>query len=205
MKHGFTLIEMLVVIGIIAVLTGASIAGFASVRRAAERTRATELCHQVKTALESIWSEDGVWPKKIREKSNAADSMLDAEVAYVLASKGKMALTYDSDSKKTTGIDRFGILSPWGADYVKRRGGSVSLSSKVAGGATIQDHLLRFKVDLDGDGIIDGAQVGGESVNIRATVAVWCAGKDGKMKAYKQGLKSDDIYSWTPGQAVNVK
>ena len=205
MKKGFTLIEMLIVIGIIAALTGASIAGFASVRRSAERTRARELVAQVKTALEAIWDTDGVWPKVLREKQGASDSMLDEEAAYVLASRNKLALTYDSSSKKTTGADRFGVLTPWGADAVKRRGQSASLSTHVDGKSTIKDHILRFKLDLDGDGIIDGADVGGESVNIRAHVAVWCAGRDGIMKPYKQGLKSDDVYSWTPGQTVNVK
>lgn len=204
MKRAFTLIEMLVVIGIIVILVGASLAGFGAMRKSAERARARELCLQVKTALESIWDADGIWPKTIRQKSSAADSVLDEEVAYELARRGKMALTYDDDSQKTTGVDRFGILSPWGMDAVKNRGSSASLSTSV-GNATVKDHLLRFKVDLDGDGVIDGATVGGESVNIRATVAVWCAGRDGKMEGYHKGVKSDDIYTWVPGQTVNVK
>ena len=203
MKKGFTLVEMLVVIGIIAILSGASVAGFSKMRASAERAKAQELCSQVKTALESIWADDGVWPKTIRDKSSAADSILDEEVAYVLAKRGKMSLTYDSQStsRKTTGLDRFGILSPWGADAVRRKGGDVSLSTRV-GKKTLKDHLLRFKVDLDGDGIVNGASVGGESIDIRATVAVWCAGKDGEMKPYRKGLKSDDVYSWLPGQEV---
>lgn len=204
MKRAFTLIEMLVVIGIIVILVGASLAGFGAMRKSAERARARELCLQVKTALESIWDADGIWPKTIRQKSSAADSVLDEEVAYELARRGKMALTYDDASRKTTGVDRFGILSPWGMEAVKNRGSSASLSTSV-GDATVKDHLLRFKVDLDGDGVIDGASVGGESVNIRATVAVWCAGKDGKMEGYHKGVKSDDIYTWAPGHTVNVK
>lgn len=204
MKRAFTLIEMLVVIGIIVILVGASLSGFGAMRKSAERARARELCLQVKTALESIWDADGIWPKVIRQKSSAADSVLDEEVAYELAKRGTMALTYNDDSQKTTGIDRFGILSPWGMEAVKNRGSSASLSTSV-GDATVKDHLLRFKVDLDGDGVIDGASVGGESVNIRGTVAVWCAGKDGKMESYHKGVKSDDIYTWAPGQTVNVK
>ena len=204
MKKAFTLIEMLVVIGIIAVLTGASIAGFSNMRKSADRARASELCSQVKTAFEAIWDADGVWPKTIRSKSSVADSIIDEDVAYVLASRGMMSLTYDSSAKKTTGIDRFGILSPWGADAMKRTGSGASLSTRC-GKATLRDHLLRFKVDLDGDGVIDGASVGGEAIDIRATVAVWCAGKDGVMKTYTQGLKSDDVYTWTPGQTKNVK
>lgn len=202
MKRAFTLIEMLIVIGIIAVLTAASLAGFSSMRKSAERAKARELCLQVKTALEAIWNADGVWPKKLREKSSGADSKLDDEAAYVLASRGMLTLTHSGG--RVTGLDRFGIVTPWATEVIKRTGSSSSLSTPV-GKATIQDHILRFKLDLDGDGIIDGANIGGESIDIRATAAVWCCGKDGKMETYKKGLKSDDIYTWTPGQTKNVK
>lgn len=205
MKNAFTLIEMLVVIGIIAVLTGASVAGFAHVRKTAENARARELVTQVKTALEAIYDADGMWPKTIREKSAAADSIIDPKVAYVLGTKKTYTVTYSDASKSSTGLDRFGILTPWGADVVKRTGQSASLSTGVNGGGTVQDHLLRFKVDYDGDGIIEGAMVGGQTLNIRAHAAVWCAGRDGKMLPYSKGVRSGGIYSWTPGQTVDAK
>ena len=205
MKRAFTLIEMLVVIGIIAVLTGASVAGFAHVRKTAENARARELVSQVKTALEAIYESDGMWPKTIRETSAASDSILDQYAAYVLGAKKTYSVTYNSGSKTSVGLDRFGILTPWGADVVKRAGQSASLSTSVNGGGSVQDHLLRFKVDYDGDGLIEGASVGGQSVNIRAHAAVWCAGKDGKILPYQKGVRSGGIYSWTPGQTVDAK
>ena len=70
-------------------------------------------------------------------------------------------------------------------------------------GGTVDDHILRFAIDYDGDGIIEGANVGGETIDIRATAAVWCCGKDGKIEAYSQGLRRDDVYSWTKGQTQN--
>ena len=76
---------------------------------------------------------------------------------------------------------------------IKAKGTSAALSDKVAGGGTIQDHRLRYAVDLDGDGIIEGANIGGESVNIRATAAVWCRGPKGVL-----------IKSWTDGQTKDV-
>ena len=51
MKKGFTLIEMLVVIGIIAVLVGASIGGFSAMTRTAERAKCQELVSNVATVL----------------------------------------------------------------------------------------------------------------------------------------------------------
>lgn len=43
MKKGFTLVEMLVVIGIIVILLGASIGGFSKMTKSAERAKAREL------------------------------------------------------------------------------------------------------------------------------------------------------------------
>ena len=61
-KTGFTLIEMLVVIGIIAVLMGALLAGFGHVTRSAQNARATETVHNVAGALEKMLLEKGRWP-----------------------------------------------------------------------------------------------------------------------------------------------
>ena len=44
----------------------------------------------------------------------------------------------------------------------------------------------------------------GETIRVRATAAVWCAGKDGRLENYRDGLKSDDVYSWTVGQTRGV-
>ena len=46
---------------------------------------------------------------------------------------------------------------------------------------------------------------GGETVDIRATAAVWCCGKDGVIEAYAIGLRKDDVYSWTVGQTKEVR
>ena len=72
-------------------------------------------------------------------------------------------------------------------------------------GGTIQDHVLRYALDLDGDGVIESVPIGGETVNIRATAAVWCCGKDGVIEAYSTGLRKDDVYSWTVGQTKEVQ
>ena len=103
-----------------------------------------------------------------------------------------------------SGADRLGIVTPWAATAIKRAGASASLGTAV-GSMTVDDHILHYALDLDGDGIIEGASVGGESVDVRATVIVWCAGKDGYMEPYSRGIKEDDVYSWGPGQTKQVK
>jgi prepilin-type N-terminal cleavage/methylation domain-containing protein len=201
MKKGFSLVEMLVVIGIIAVLIGASIGAYSKMTAGAERAKCQELVSNTATALTVLFQKEGVWPRVLRSQGSS-DGELDASAALPLAKY--MSLTTNSDGSQLSGLDRFGIVSPWAAAVIKRKGSSASVSDKV-GDVTVKDHILHYALDLDGDGIIDGASVGGESVAVRATAIVWCCGKDGKMEEYSKGIRSDDVYSWTKGQTQNVK
>lgn len=210
MKKAFTLIEMLVVIGIIVVLMGASLAGFSKMRASAEKAKAQELVSQAATSLSAIFTADGVWPQVIREHSEG-DGLIDKKVAYQIAKRGMMSITYDASRKEATGLDRWGVVSPWATEALKKadKGATDSLvvgTDKTGRRRTVKDHTLRFKVDLDGDGVIDGVSVSGagETIRVRATAAVWCAGKDGRLENYRDGLKSDDVYSWTVGQTRGV-
>ena len=215
MKKGFTLIEMLVVIAIITILIGASIGGYSKMTKSAERAKAQELVSNAATALGVYFQQEGVWPKRILSEGQT-DGRLDDKVAYILAKKGLFSLT--TQSGKLAGLDQFGIISPWARQAVKRAGSGASLSTKIPGTqSTVQDHILHFAIDPNGDGIIKGASVGGASINVRATAIVWCGGKDGVVDPYpyagggqqKSGNSSsssrlDDIYSWTPGQTKDV-
>ena len=202
--EGFTLIEMLVVLGIIGVLIGATIGGYTGIKKAAERTRVQELVNNTATALTALYNKEGVWPRKLRTEGQT-DGKLTEDVAYALASGNYMSLSYDESSKQLTGYNRLGIVTPWAEAVIKRKGTAATKGDKIQSGGTIEDHILHFALDLDGDGIIEGASVGGESINIRATAAVWCGGKDGKIEKYSAGRKKDDVYSWAYGQTVNVK
>ena len=213
MKKGFTLIEMLVVIGIIAVLVGASIGGFSAMTRTAERAKCQELVSNVATALTVMFQQEGVWPKRLA-KDGATDGQLDADAAYAFVSGSTKYLSLSASGGRLTGIDRFGIVSPWASALLKRKGASASLSDVVSAGPngsmTVKDHILHYALDLDGDGIIQGASVGNQTIDVRATAIVWCGGKDGFVSPYPyagggKGGKNDDVYSWTPGQTKNVR
>jgi len=217
-RQGFTLVEMLVVIGIIAVLIGASLAGFTKMTRSADRAKAQELVSNVATALTALYQKEGNWPKRLAV-NGSSDGELDANAAIPLAKGGYISLTTTGSGQnmKLAGTDRFGIITPWALATVKRRGSSAALSDIVSGTATVKDHILHYALDLDGDGIIKGASVGGRSVDIRATAAVWCGGKDGVIDPYPyEGKKdkggqstasgpTDDVYSWTVGQTKEVQ
>ena len=206
MRSAFTLIEMLVVIGIIATLMGASVAGFVKMAKTAERAKTQELVSNVATALTAIYQQEGVWPKRLAI-SGATDGKLDDKTAYALVAGRTKYLSLSQSGDHLSGHDRFGVITPEAMKVVKKLGSAATLSSKV-GTATVDDHLLHYALDLDGDGKILGASVGGESVNVRATAIVWCIGKSGGDKGkpwpYKEGLRRDDVYSWTVGQTRDV-
>lgn len=198
-RPAFTLVEMLVVVGILAVLIGASLSAFTSTTKKAQKAKGQELVHNVATALEKIYQEEGAWPRRILNGSNSENG-LDERVAYALAKRNALSLSYDDSSKKTTALDQCGVVSPWAQDVIRRKKGQgVSESTKVPSGGTIKTHRLRYAVDTDGRGFVT-ANVEGESVIIRGSVAVWCAGYDGKLEKYKDGLRKDDIYSWSRNQ-----
>ncbi len=203
MKKGFTLMEILVVVAILGILMAALISAFGGAPKKAEKAKCEELVHETATALTALFDEQGAWPQALIKNHNS-EAGLDEAAAYPLARKG-MSLSYDSNARRLKGLDRFGIVSPWAAAVIKRKGNSASPGTPVPGGGTVQDHRFRYALDLDGDGIIEGANVGGESVDIRATVAVWCCGADGKIEAYSDGRRADDVYSWDYGKTKDVR
>ena len=204
MRKGFTLIEMLVVIGIIMVLIAASIGSYSAVTRSAEKARCRELVAQVATALTTLYQREGGWPKalalqgktdgKLDEKACMAFRTTDSDGKYT---SKYYSLNFDAENGNLAGYDRFGIVTPWAYEVIKRGGKGVTLTTQVSsskhGPQYVDDHILHYALDLDGDGIIEGASVGGEQLDVRATAIVWCIGKDGY------------INSWTSGQTKKVK
>ena len=197
-KKGFTFIEMLAVIGIVAILIIVTAASYAKYASAGETAKCHELVRNTATALTAIFNRDGFWPKALRGGGGGEDGILDAVRAYPLAYNNYMTLS--SSGGKLSGYDRFGIVTPWAAAVIKRRGSKAKLSDRVPTGGTIQDHILHYAVDLDGDGIIPNATIGGKKVTLRATVAVWCCGRDGVIEAWTSDGKGDNVYSFSTAE-----
>ena len=208
---GFTLIELLVVIAIIATLIAVSAGAYVKVLRSADNARGHELVVNTATALSLYFQNEGVWPKAIRDAARNGDGLVDDKVGYVLAyppddpsHRPYMSLSLDDRKTKLVAYDKFGVVSPWAMRTLKRKGLAADLETRVFGMGTIKDHIRHFAIDYDGDGIIEGANVGGETIDIRATAVCWCAGRDGKLEPYSVGLRKDDCYSWTKGQTRSI-
>lgn len=202
MKRGFTLIEMLVVIGIIATLTAASIGGYSFATKSAQLARGRETVSNAATALNELFHLQNRWPPRLLEAARG-QRQLTAEAAACLAVNGLMSLSYtttEKDGEKIctlSGLDRCGIVDPWATDALKRApSGGSGENISVPSGGTVKDHILYFALDEDGDGITE-ANLGGAQLRIRATAVTWSCGLDGVEAPYRKG---DDIYSWNPRQ-----
>ena len=198
MRKGVTFIEMLVVIGIIIILLVASSAGYVKYAKSGETAKCQELVRNTATALTVLFNNHGFWPKVLREGGGAHGALLDETRAYPLAHYGLMTLS--SSGGKLSGYNRFGILTPWAAAVVKRKGSSARLTDRVPSGGTVQDHILRYAIDLDGDGVIPDVEIGGKKMTFRAIAVVWCCGRDGKIRAWTDDGRGDDVYSFTAAE-----
>lgn len=223
MKKGFSLIEMLVVIGIIVTLMGTSVGVYSHMTKRAQQARGRELVSNTATALNLLFQKKGKWPAALMSEANSGEGRLRARPAACLAVNKLMSLTYttreqDGESYYTlSGLDRFGIVSPWAQAVIKRAGTSGGGTGlKVPSGGTVEDHILYYALDKTGNGIVE-ANVGGVALKIRANAAVWCAGMDGVLSPYpfaggasgggrgqnanqSKTRLGDDIYSWAPNQ-----
>lgn len=210
-RKGFTLIEMLVVMGIIAILSGALLIGFGQVTKSAQRARAQETVSNVATALNILLQKKGLWPSDYKNALKTYGGQ-DGEgkgcvedVAKVFAKYGLLGVTFTGSTSAPVlkGSDRCGIVDPWAVAVLKRNQGN-GVSTKVPSGGTVKSHIIYFAIDTDLDGITE-AKVCGEDIKVRASAIAWCAGADGELgDSYSKRGKSnsDNIYSWRKNQEV---
>lgn len=212
-RRGLTMIELLVVVGIIMALSAALLAGIGSVKKSAANAKAQDLVSNVATALNQVLQADRNWPGYLIKLANTGEPMLDSEACQVFIRHNAYSLSYVKDHTsdgdtfyRLTGADRCGIVDPWAALLLKRLdpgiSGSSALSRAVPGGGTVKDHVLRFAIDDDYDGFCT-VRINSKTLRVRASAAVWSCGRNGKFEDYGKAGRvegSDDLYSWTPGQ-----
>lgn len=170
---GFTLVELLVVISIIAILAGLAFPAIGGAMDAAKRAQAAAFISQIKVALTAYNTEYSTWPS-----TNAGSGELSPEDAYLVLSgkdgrsdtcKNSREIKFmefqKKDLNKPTSATKF--WDPWKQDY-------------------------EIRVDSDYDNLIPS--VPGESGDLATSVAIWSTGKP------KSGSVNNDttkfIKSW---------
>ena len=202
-SSGFTLIELMVVIGIIAIISGAMMMGFGRITKSAQRAKAVEAVSNAASALPILRQKNGrAWPKIILdyEGADGQGKGMVVDVAKKFAEKGLLGVSSKNPNPASgpadytpIGLSRCGVVDPWAEAVLKRP--KSDASTKVPSGGTVQDHIIYYAVDRDGDGFTE-ASVGGQNVKVRAEAIAWCAGADGVIAPYANRGRSDDIHSW---------
>ena len=187
------------------------------------RSKAVEAVSNARAALEVLYvRRDNTWPPAIlhARTHEGGFHVMDENVAKELFRNNLLNVDCKkTDSKKEgleaytlRGVDRFGIVDPWAQDVLRKLKDQGTRSSAVPSGGTVEDHLIYFAVDQNGDGFVDVSE--GAPVKVRAMTITWCAGADGDLgdcstdKQYKTEVNGrtvsngDNIYSWRRDQEV---
>ena len=133
-KNGFTLVELLVVITIIAVLAGVGFQAGASAIQKANKITALVTCTAIETAVNNFYTEYGTMPKDNMTADTVINTKTDLDFLKVLMGKetgttplntrsinflnvkegkaNKNGLIYSADGKTVTGL-----YDPWGGAF----------------------------------------------------------------------------------------
>lgn len=170
-RKGFTLIEMLVVIAIIAILAGMLLPVLNQIRRYTKRTKAKEMIYQAKTAFKQYLVDYRKFP-------NVAITRTDTNVLNILSGRTHNSLGHKymdvSTNEFSSDPNVSGLRDPWGELYW------VTVDNGLGGDTTgAYDHKVRAS---------------GYADEIEEEVIVWSTGED-KSSADAQKQK-DDVRSW---------
>ena len=205
LRGGFTLVEMLVVIGIIGILAATLISSFTHVKIAARQSQAQNLVTEVATAMSLYAQKERDWPD---EWLNKDDIGMDDEVCWKLQEKKLFDVTTYKYSKDGTVMnctvanvnpqspDRFGLLDPWARASLSKSKTQSDADTAQTGG-TYAEHRLQFRLDKNFDGKVDAADGAPPGIEVRASAIVWSRGPLASKDFEKTGQPSkDNRFSW---------
>ena len=201
-RAGFTLVEMLVVIGIIGILAGSLVGTVVHLQKIAKKVKAQDSISDAKIALNCYLQQEGEWHELMLQAL-----VMNRDVCVELRNKQ----TIDYAPESGLGLDRFGILDSWGRDSLRRSHSITSGSQAGDDGIRISDRLLQFRLDENYDGYVDQTEGSPKGVKVRANVIIWSRGPDGQDDFESSNPKAanryphDDLLSWDHAAAVAEK
>lgn len=203
-QRGFTLVELLVVIGIIGLLAAAMMTSVGRLKNSAKRAKAQGAVSDAYTALNLYLQKERRWHVAM---INALE--MDPVVCKVLAENHLLDVKVDFGNLNSTSSDRFGFLDEWGRDAL-RRNPTISTAAQLGfDGIKIEDRRIQFRLDLDNDGYVDANEGSPKGLTIRASVVVWSRGADGQDDFESNNPKAqtrypyDDLISWNHSQVMS--
>lgn len=203
LRGGFTLVEMLVVIGMIGILAATLVGSFSHVQTTARQSQAQAQVSEVATAFNLYLQQEREWPAAWLTKTE-----IDEDVCKVFQNKHLLDLTtWSTNSVKINAesLDRFGMLDPWGRAALRRNPKASSANTSI-GGVKLSDHRIQYRLDQDFDGYVDSGEGAPKGTKIRGSVLVWSRGPDGKdASTQSKRFPGDDRLSWNYGQARGEK
>lgn len=205
-KAGFTLVEMLVVIGLLGILAATLVSSFSHVKRSAWQAQASRQVKEVATAFNVYLQTYREWPTVF-----TLNTEMNPDVCHEFQSKGLLDLTtyenLDNEIINQHSLDKFGLLDPWGQAVLKRRLINATEATTVDSGGNLADHRIQYRLDLNYDGYVDSTDWPGipNAARVRASVTVWSRGPDGRddFLSGKRYPGGDDRLSWDHRKAIN--
>jgi prepilin-type N-terminal cleavage/methylation domain-containing protein len=188
-KNGFTLVELLVVITIIAVLAGAAAPMAMNAIQKAKRMRALNNCVAIASAVSNYYTEYGAMPKDGMSADTKVDTKTDIDFLNVLLGTETGSTPLNTRAIKFLNVEQ-GKGNKDGLMYASGSAGTITGLYDPWGG--------RYFVMLDGDYDekieVQPAAAGGATTLHGRRVAVWSNGADAVSGT--GGKVADDVKTW---------
>jgi prepilin-type N-terminal cleavage/methylation domain-containing protein len=182
-SHGFTLIEMLVVVTIIGVLTALSFPAVGLALTAARKVEASTMMNQLRVALTSYEAEYGAWPAALsgsndKEVTSDPGDQNDQQELFRTLIAYRNGGSLPSDNPRGTVFMEFNNKS-LRASFPTGKGDVAQPASSKAAACFVDpwNQPYNFKVDSNYDNEIDvPGETVGSTVTVNTAIAIWSRG-----------------------------